>query len=262
MASLAAIKVFGRNRKTDEQLAITCACSVSKYGDFSVVFPDYLVPSMRALVAKGERGFQDCSIGKGPKNWIAGGKNLDRLKALLQAAADDYLSATISDEVVILYGTDSRVAYAIDKDGSLQPNGSLCKGDWNKGEARWAKSELSASRGAEFYSIAAVAVIAKKSSCSRPTGTVVKYSRVMHRDADELGEWAAKLGGFTGIGIDLEHYRLEEMPYTEEAARFFTLLLLGLCELDRRLQSFMGDRTKLLQVIAEGGPLQLTGPAP
>ena len=68
------------------------------------------------------------------------------------------------------------------------------------------------------------------------------------------------LNSFCGLHVDPELKQYQEMPYTPEAANFFSKMLLGLCKVALELDTFFKDETKMLKAINDGNLLPWTPP--
>lgn len=74
-------------------------------------------------------------------------------------------------------------------------------------------------------SVGLATAVGKKIAYTRPTGSKVEHAR----PGGDSGPYLKKLNSFVGLSIDPE--KMSEMPYSEEAARFFCDMMLNLCRM-------------------------------
>ena len=78
-----------------------------------------------------------------------------------------------------------------------------------------------------------------------------------HFNPVEGMDWAHRLNGFTGLRIDYSAggRSYQEIPYTEDAARFFHDAMISLCRLGDRINEFFSDNARLALAISSQTPL-------
>lgn len=181
------------------------------------------------------------------------GKTLAACKNFLGECALQYLSATETTVRVIVYRTQIDVSAWIGKDKKLYPNGSLEEGDGGTWWEPKTQHGISSTNRVEQYGIGIAARVYDKITTTRKSGEVIRWEEV---DRDEEDTAIKFLNGFNSLAIDPEReHSLKEMPYTPEAAQFFTKVMLGLCQLGMNIDAFFGDEKRLLGAIASGQSL-------
>lgn len=185
--------------------------------------------------------------------------SLRELQNIVEHALEEYLAYKTVDEVIIRYNVRATCHYCEDKKGNIYPNGGVM--EKAVGNYKWTKS-LGASSFEpldENYVVSLVAQPYRKETHTR--GKI--YEKVdfhglsWQEEKEFLGEYGCLLNGFQDAGIPDD---AREMPYTEDAAKFFYLSMMSLCKLDSGVKKFFVDEKKVLKEIKSGSTgLLLTG---
>lgn len=229
-------------------------------GEFALTIPDVLEEvSNQVLQSHGK--VYGVTVSRPRTNLRVEGAVLDSCKRFIEHVAKDFLRCDVTEELVIVYGVNNKVAYVKDDAGQLYENGYACHRQYDKGTARW-HGKLSATTGTSHYQVGMAARVFKKLTYSRSSGQSVKYERV---DGDDTQPWLSRLNGFVGLTLSSADPRaldsMSQMPYTEDAARFFYNNMMAMCQLADRIDAFFGDRAELQKAIEGQAPLMLPAAA-
>ncbi len=227
--------------KTGGEFKFTSEVSVTADGVFHLTIPEELASTANALADREK----DIDVIPSRANWTVVGKNLEACESFIKHVGDDYVACEISEEPVILYGADTRCAYFKGTDGLIYPNGAK-GGNWC--------GNIHATSRAPFYSVGFAAFCLIKVTYTRGSGTKVEYKY----EREAFGPYWKLLNSF--CGLEIHHRSLKEMPYTEEAAKFFYDTMLGLCHLADRINTFFGSKEALTAAIAAQAPLLIAAP--
>lgn len=231
--------------KTGEPLEFTSAIDVTAQGRFRAILPPELLEIAPFILE--QEPFSACGIVEGNVNTRLTAPTLDLLRKAIGAAGNEWASCEETVETVILYAHDLRVRYVLTEQGTIHPNGYLPEGI----EGKW-RGKLNATERDTHYRIGFAATVREKITYRRAGSTAVKYQRPPRQDGDHRypESYHDKLLAFTGLRI--EPSKMQEMPYTEEAARFFYEIMVGLCAMADRIESFFGDKENVMAAIAQG----------
>ena len=186
--------------------------------------------------------------------------SLDALTSKVQEALKQYLAYETKEEMVIRYNVRATCHYCIDKDGNVYPNGNFAKEA--TGRYHWAEAigrDCSGSSYSEHdYSVSLmVQVCVKRTDTRGDMYKKVKYLPVYQpENNDSVGKYGTMLNGFCHIDVGDDS---REVPYTEEAAKFFFVSMMSLCRLDASVQKFFADESKVLKLISSGDSMLLLG---
>lgn len=245
MAKLKPIPFYAQSL-TGEQMSFKAEATVSQDGTFRLTVPGELLGAARAL-ADMEPHKRAISVTDAPTGVYVSGKDLDRCKAFIELAVTDHMDCDEIREKVILYGTNIRVAYIKDEEGNFHPNGCYAPAiPGATGEGRWRGTLNGSVNMDRYYTIGLVARVHTKVTYRRSSGTKVVYERA---NSAERGTYHDRLNGF--VGLKYETAGLAEMPYSEEAAKFFYDTMIGLCMLADRMTEFFGDATAVQKAIQQ-----------
>lgn len=255
---------FKFSAKAGEPLIFRSEVSVADAtGVFSLTIPDSLEEQARRIAQDNPRHV----AGKNPfpvtidrpRTFLrVSGATLDVCKAFIAHLAEDFLRCEVTEEVVIAYSLNNQVAYVKDDEGRFFENGNACSEQYAAQTARWC-GNLHATKCASHFQVGVVARGFKKITFTRASGTTVIYDRA----GPEAGTWLARLNGFAGLAISSRDVRelnqMSQMPYTEDAAKFFFHTMLTMCQLADRIDNFFGDKQALQSAIDRNAGL-LAGP--
>jgi hypothetical protein len=271
MAKISTIRVIAKSpvQKFSKDLDVT----VDSTGIFRTTVPEELLESAERLKrvdrnsAKPE--WEDVGIDYHRGKTRLAAKTLRLLEDFSQKAAEDHVACTVTEELILVYGTDNRVSFYKGKDGTIYPNGGYAP-VYGKGQGDWFGNLDGHMKQSDFFQVGFMARVITKQTFTRSSGTKIRYTPEdgleNHHGSDV--SWRAKLNGFTGIWFFDEGSRedgyelpegLKEMPYTEEAAKFFYEVMIGICALADRIDSFFKDKERVLLAIKSGTKL-LPGP--
>lgn len=217
-------------------------------GEFALTIPDSLEEVANQVVRSHGRLF-GVTVARPRTQLRIEGAVLDNCKRFIEHVAKDFLHCEVKEELVIVYGVNNKVAYVKGDDGQLYANGYACRELYDNGAARW-QGTLNATALTSHYQVGLAARGFKKLTYSRSSGQSVKYERV---DCDDTQPWLSRLNSFVGLALssscprDLD--RMAQMPYSEDAARFFYNSMMSMCQLADRIDAFFGDRVVLQKAI-------------
>lgn len=244
MATLKPLK-FSRKNQAGEVMDFSAICSVGQDGVFSINIPEEL-----AEIAKAMRT-PHVHVSQQRVHWRVIASTLEAATSFVNKAIDEYLTVEVKTDLVICYAHNVKVAYFENEDGSMHPNGYF--GNYNGGPGNgWHGALDGASSQAEHYSVAFVARAFERTTYIRPTQTKIVFRSPdgAHHDDGPLG----RLNGFAGLGCFRPGAGTACLPYSDEAAEFFTKMMLGMCDLARKLEQFIGDKDALQIAIQRGAP--------
>lgn len=238
---------FSHQNDAGEQMEFDAQVSVDQQGMFSIRIPDEL-----------EAAARDCglTIARPAKNLFARGNNLDDLKQAVTDAVKAHLTTEQHRTPVILYSTDIAVAYWKCEDGSAHSNGGSARNATDSPGAWAITGNLHAGSVQSHYRVGLCAKVVDKVEHYR-NGQLIKTTYAPcdtgHFDPIAGMEWAHRLNGF--VGLSFNQGRSQQIPYSEEAARFFHDAMISLCRLGDRISEFFGDDDRLALAISSRTPL-------
>ena len=236
---------FRFDSKAGEPMEFTSEIDVTALGLFRAVLPSELLEIVPVVLR--QEPFLSCRIEEGKVNTRLTAPTLDLLIKAIGEAGKEWSSCEESVETVILYSHDLRVGYHQAEDGTIHPNGYLPKGI----EGKW-RGKLNSSERDTHFRIGFAATVREKVTYRRAGSTSVQYRRPARQDGDHRypESYHDKLLAFAGLRIEPD--KMQEMPYTEEAARFFYEIMIGLCAMAERIEGFFGDKENVMAAIAQG----------
>lgn len=240
---------FSHTAKTGEKFEFRSEVTVSDAsGAFALTIPDEL-EEVATRLAKDPA--QRVLITRPRQNLRVEGDNLQKCREFIALVCKDYMQCEVTEELVLVYATDIAVSYVKDDEGVIYSNGYACRAKYDSGTAKW-HGTLHATNQSKFYQVGMTARIFKKITYTRSSGTTVEYQWVnnSHRLLDA---WGTKLNDVVGLHWNFHDAyamsRLNQLPYTEDAAQFFFNMLMSMCALADRVTSFMGDKDRVLAAI-------------
>lgn len=229
-------------------------------GEFALTIPDAL-EEVANQVLRSHGKVYGVTVSRPRTNLRVEGAVLDSCKRFIEHVAKDFLRCDVTEELVIVYGVDNKVAYVKDDAGQFYADGYACREQYGAGSARW-HGTLNATALSSHYQVGMAAKVFKKVTYSRSSGQSVKYERV---SGDDTQPWLSRLNSFVGLSLTSSNPRaldsMSQMPYTEEAARFFYNNMIAMCQLADRIDAFFGDRAVLQKAIEGQAPLMLPATA-
>jgi len=245
---------------------------VSTDGEFSCTVPEYLVD---ALATVGKASTKDHRaparyVQKLRTNYRAYSPSKAELLAYVNESHRQFYEAVVTVELIICYDWYAEVNYWLNPDGTMAANGTMADavsrnhdgtgGNWSEHHLRTGLP-ICANYTTQHYSVGIYAAVHKKKTYTRASGATVTWERITQFDSvSTMSEWGVKLSGLVGLSAPKSPDRLHQMPYTEEAARFFYESMMAVCEIGRRFKNFFGDERNVMAAIAGTGPSLLSGP--
>lgn len=237
-----------------DSLKFSSDITVNTDGLFGVTMPEEFRETAEGLMkAEGKLKYKVDRISGENIKFKVYGYNLDDCKRFINAVSEDYFKSEQTTEKVIVYGTNMQVSYWVDDQGNLRPNG------YKADSGQWGPGPLNATNFAEYYSVGIAAKVMLKTTIVRRTATKVKYERAQEESFSDKS-YLAMLNAFVGLdmGDPVTDKSLKEMPYSEEAARFFYDMMIGLCSLAKQIETFLSDESNIIRSIEERRGLFLT----
>lgn len=163
----------------------------------------------------------------------------------LRACAQDYLKCEVITDRVIAYDTKIDVSMWVNEDGSLAANGVVGDGGGEWWRSAGKQAQFHSGNRLDFMAVGVKARVFDRFTYRRSSGDTIKWGRAN----DEKDEALNELNAFGPLDIDpsTEHYQI--MPYTPQAARFFSRMMLAICELGRQMDGFFADPKRLNKAI-------------
>jgi len=185
--------------------------------------------------------------------------NLEDLKSLVIRTYKEAYCTTSKEELVIRYTVKAKMSFV--RDGAdYRPN--ACSPQ-NPNDWEWEKhpffGDIHAGSNREAYSISLGAYILTRVTVYRANGT--SYYTYTSAEDTLLGHWGKELESWCGLRRHMAEVdeTEQEIPYSEEAAKFFHLSMLSLVKLaDSMFQFFNKPQNELLAIIKTGTQRVLT----
>lgn len=256
MAKLRPIQ-FQHKAENGELLAFTAQVSVSGDGEFSVTLPDFLEQVAQQVLTSRKAPVR---LDRPRQNLRVSGATLNGCEQFVDAVCKEYMRCDVEESLVIVYSMNNRVAYFKDTSGNFFCSGSetpAAAEAYRDGSARW-HGTLNATACSPHYQVGLAARVFKKTTYARASGQSTTYTRVERGDRPS-DSWLERLNGFVGLSLLSESRgdlsRLPQMPYTEEAARFFYQSMMSMCQLADRMEQFFGNPETVQLAIARNAGL-------
>lgn len=262
---MAKLKDVSFNVRSDsgQKLDFKCDMNVSTEGEFTLVLPeiDGLDEVIRAILLEDnkkpheERKHQGVHLTAARKYWHVKGDTMQAVSSLVHEGADQWLLQGETREMVILYKFDAECHYAVDTAGGVFCNGYDAKDNGkgkNEDDHKWGGSESKFSSDiTQTYHVGFGAEVKLKITSTRGNSKRVVYEHPdfpgSHFDYDSYGK---RLNGFISIHFtESDRDNIKEIPYTEEAARFFYDFMVGMCRLHLGLSKFFDKGTDIHKMI-------------
>jgi hypothetical protein len=257
---MAKLKVFNKShtRENGEYFSLKGDININSEGEFYFRLTDEQVLFVNNLLKEDEYfpktvGIMQTGSYQNRRENLRGSVLSDLEKALDRLCNVMAKSGT-EEKLVIVYRLHNRVSYFKTGDGEILPNGEDLGnhlvnpelGEWHDGREGHFDDSWS------HYAVQVYAVVAKKV-------TVTGSDKVDYQWPDLEESWAEKLNRFRNLPLPSTGYgrsevRIEdctEIPYTEERAKFFYEMLLGMCKLADKFK-VLHDAETLLQVADSG----------
>lgn len=246
-------KIISVTNAAGDRLELSFSAAVTDHGEFRLRIPDTLVEDEHFLAAV-QRGLVKVgALLRLKAHTYASGREIDGLVTALRAAMVDYITVETRRDLVIVYCADLKCAFWDNPDGSISQNGYTGhkSGKWVQSKAY---GDLNATRCVPAYRVGLYAKVWERITHTRGSSVRIKYEHTAN---------PIELNSFIALSIDPEligkkdYYgnTLQVMPYIPEAAAFFASVLLGLCEMARRVNSVINDGDRLALAINTGAGL-------
>lgn len=236
------IEVDGPGGATFKYKAST---TVTEGGVFSIELHDDLADIAEALKPQAYAKGCPVSLNYNYKKWWVTAQRLNDAAAFIKMCADDLLKCETKVERIIVYGYRLQIHFWKNADGTIEVNGAgASDGGWFKGSHQAFSTDR-----VPFYSVGFAARVMDKKFFIRASGTTVEYDLV--RDSKE--EAIHFLNSMVHLDVDPSHEQdYKQMPYTPEAAQFFTSVMVNMCKLADQIHGFFSDEARLLETIHSG----------
>lgn len=242
------IKVYPKNHVGGSAFTFKTDINVDKSGTFCFTIPAELEKT--ALVNAHKYKSDRISTGKLIKNYCIWSNSRNAGIEFLKVLAADYIECEVVREQVIVYKTTANLSYYKLADGTIVPNGGYDK-DYPKG-GTWGGEgqEMINLHSGPSFTIGLVAAVYTKITSRRGSGDQITWERTGENCHGIPDNYLDKLNSFIRVGI--RHYQLNQMsqiPYTEEAAKFFYEAMLSMCKLSDRIDTFFGNTENVQKAI-------------
>lgn len=229
-------KKFQFKNKAGDELNFTSTVTVDSEGIFRMTIPVELEEVAHSALKGNHDGV---SINQSPKTLGIYAKTLDTCRKYIAIICNEYLECDVTTENMILYATDIKVSYCKVND-TFYPNGRIAGENY-----KW-YGKLSATYPANYFTIGIAARIYEKKTFKRALSTKIEYKSIT-TDHTNKGTYFELLNGICGLYINTT--ACKEMPYTEEAAKFFYETMMSMCKLADRLETFFSDEDNIHKAI-------------
>lgn len=245
---------------------------VNVEGEFSCTVPEYLMESLSAVGKERSKQKGTAFYAKQLKvNHRAFAQSKADLIHYVDEAHRQHYQAEVTHDLIICYDWFSEVSYWLNPDGTMSANGSMpdaaqrhndgTGGNWVEHRSKSGTS-INATNTVHHFSVGLFASVVKRTSHTRLSGTNVTWERISQfGNRSDLGEWGFKLTGLCGISPPKSPEHLRQMPYTEDAAKFFYESMMAMCEMGHHFKAFFGDESNVMAAIEGNGQFLLGGPS-
>lgn len=211
--------------------------------------PDF-IEIARDMSSKVEWRAKKIAITQPRDNYRVSGPNMSDCRSFIEEVCKLLLTVETSEELVILYGIRADYSVSVASDGKLFPNGYFVQAH-TKIPSDYGQhvGNLHATNREEQFSVGVGARVLKKVTSVRGDSSKVRWS---NPDYDNFAQetWGEKLNSINGICIhDNLRGKFKEIPFTEDAAKFFFDSIMGLAEMGYRLTAFFDDEHAVQKAI-------------
>jgi hypothetical protein len=166
----------------------------------------------------------------------------------------------ITEKPVIRFNIVSHITFAVTDEGQVAPNSGYPGAKWETDaiKRRMYGDHYAASPTPGGYSLIMGAQAMLRREIKHGDITRVEYGRWNGPRADHRGSKhpAALLNGWCGFHLEASGFHPREIPYTDEAAEWFSRMLYGMATLSRLVQEQTFDNDRLLAAISAGPLLE------
>lgn len=235
---------YSARNDADAIVALDVEINIDADGAFYANLPDYLRPAFDSKLLD----FR--SVRPPAGKFRACASTFAHLNKAIGEALNAYATPEITETPVILYNIESHVAFAEDEAGNIYPNARFPDAHWPSGEeeARYGKHHAT-HRASGGYSLVVGAKAMLKKTIRFGTKERIEYENYYKGDSHLEHDNPAQLLN-AWVAMDLGKSP-REMPYSDKAALFFHSLLMGMAEINRRIQAATFDQQQLLALIEQ-----------
>lgn len=233
--------------------------SVDSDGLFRYTIPEEMVTTAQQMCEKR----MDHNVYRLKVNWVVTGKEKAKTRAFVAEIVKAHMQCEVIREKVIVYRTSSDLCYWRTAKGEIFPNAGFDKEGYEKGTGKFCGSN-DATHPSETYSVGVGARVYEKITARRKTGDHVTY-KITYGDGGghfDKDTWLQKLNQFNGLSLSRWHdgdvNDLDQIPYTEEAAKFFYEAMIALCKLSNQIERFFESPETVQKAIESRAGLFLT----
>lgn len=263
--------IFALTTEDDQEHRFESEIHVDTEGEFSCTVPEFLVGALNAVGAPHNKFSKQRYAAKLKVNYRAYAPSKSDLLAFVNEAHRDFYKAELAKDFVICYDWFAEVSFWLNPDGSMAANGSMpdaarrnndgSGGNWADFKLKNSSTTICANYTTTHFSVGVYAAVFERTTHTRASGTTVTWQRITQFGDKDLGPWGAKLTGICGLAAQRSPESFKQIPYTEDAAKFFYESMMAMCEIGRRFKSFFSDDANVLAAIEGRGPALLTAPS-
>lgn len=242
---------FNTKNKAGTVDMIKLVVNISPNGTFYARVPARLKPSF-------EKEWLDHSRTDSESGFTVSATSFLKLKRAIERAHDLSFKPTVTTKHVIRYNIESHVSFALTKDGRIFPNAGYDGAEWPRGDRAKDYGDHHSSEYAEGgYSLTVGAEALTKKTTTFGENSSVSYEDY-YKGESHLGSEnpAQKLNSWVAFSLPDD---AKEIPYSDEAAMFFYGLMMGVAELNRRVQEFTNTPEKLALAVSRHSSAMLLG---
>lgn len=267
--------------RQDDMYSYKADVFVTSKGEFSITIPEHLAPACVELL-KAENPHPDdgpvyirenLKNGQPSGEWKVYAHDKTLAVDLIERAIRIYAKAETTTEIVICYAHDSEGRYVVGPNGEIATDGYDVDANFGKTKNRdrlkdgwkWSDKEHNHFGNRSVFKFGIGAQVYKKITIKRSTGTTIRYEVYWGEKGSshfDRETYCQRLNSFDiSFGLtsryDNKHPYPNEIPYTEEAAKFFFDAMVSLCSVSERVKNFFGDGKRLQKAIESRATLML-----
>jgi len=232
-----------------EAYKLSAPVTVDRRGIFRITLNDsLLIDVIRGEIRTESEAFKDIYLERPGKDDTFQCNNLEKLKYAIEEAVKILCQPKTERSVVIIYNVSSEwTAWVNQETGKFWPSGAS-EGADPRPLANWTGQGRSThlAERVKSFSFGVGASVCVKTTITRGKDKKSTYSWVDFEEG-ELGPWGKKLNQFCYMDPD----RKEDIPYTEEAAKFFYSLIMATIDLGLRTMPLFNTKKSLKKAIQD-----------
>jgi len=238
-------QAFSTHNKAGHTESINVEIHVSADGQFYGYVPEYLLPSLDA---------KNIDLRGKATGVKVVASTLDEFEQVVQSALYKYATPELVVEHVIRYNIESHSAFAFDDAGNIYPNGYFgdnlkfsCSKNAFGGSLPYGKHHATSAAKSGF-SLTVGAKAMTKTTTIYEDKRRVSYSNY-YKDGSHLGHDnpANLLNSWHSFSLPDD---AKEIPYSDEAALFFHSMMMGIAQLNKKVQEATFGIENLQRMIA------------